>query len=127
MSNSLIKIFFVMLLLTMTNPLELLAQESGFPASSERNSEEEYTPETELPAREGGMMLNDREDVKKSEAPSTESSVKKETVKPLLKKEDEKATPAVPKYKNQDDEAVLSFNFLYYLIQKFKFDAVESR
>lgn len=124
MSKTLIKFFFVMLFFALTTPFDLLAQESGFPIDPERNTEEEFPVENET-VREGGMIIMDKENTKSlgKTNTSTESSTKKETIKASNKKEEPK--PAAGTVKQDEDESVLSFNFLYYLIQKFKFNAVE--
>lgn len=105
------------------------AQESGFPAEeAERNTEQPSYPEEEWNVPEGGMI--------NPEVPPAGIIEKKEdTSIPATSRQI--IRPAQPEYKEKirknqhaeeataEDESVLSFNFLYYLIQKFKFDSVD--
>jgi hypothetical protein len=125
MSNTLIKFSFVMLFFALTIPFDLLAQESGMPLDPERTTEEEIPTENET-VREGGMVILDKDDAKSTRKTSVsppESSIKRESLKPSIKKEEPKSEAT--SVEQDEDESVLSFNFLYYLIQKFKFNAVE--
>ncbi len=111
-----------------------MAQESGFPTEEvQRSSENQPQQEEEWNVREGGMLMPEREIITPAEK-STElnspvlsnnrnASSQKGKVQNNKPGQPEKTTQAT--YKEGEDESVLSFNFLYYLIQKFKFDAVE--
>lgn len=132
MEKLFIKSFIFVLALGLVS--SAMAQESGFPTEeTQRPSESQSQQEEEWNVREGGMLIPEREVVVPSENnidSSTPVLSNNRNVSPLkdnarvnnpdLSEDHNKAV-----LKDGEDESVLSFNFLYYLIQKFKFDTVE--
>lgn len=131
MSRYLIKTIFVGLTLALTSSPMLYAQENGghYP-EPERSSEEEYNSSEEWNVKEGGMMLPEKNDTPPSESGDAVTSGSEKTRFKAPAKKAESKPPVsdvsnTKSFKQEEDESVLSFNFLYYLIQKFKFDTVE--
>ena len=132
MEKLFIKTFIFVLALGLVS--SAMAQESGFPTEeAQRPSESQPQQEEEWNVREGGMLIQEREVVVPSEHNIDSSTPVLSNNRNALPLKDNSRinNPDLSEghnnavLKDGEDESVLSFNFLYYLIQKFKFDTVE--
>ena len=106
--------FTILTLLIVCTAEMAFAQESGSPSFENYDTENLVERERMLPSS-GGSGEPQRSVAK----PQRDSAVLK-----VPKRNVYKPAPVVPKDeskpKNQSDDSILSFNFLYYLIQKYK-------
>jgi len=126
---------------TMTIFQVTYAQEEGFNMpTSERDTESsainrttsgEYNSRA-VYATEPGKKSNDKKKAENKETDGVKEEQKTVEAKPQTKQPQSKKTekePSAnpdnsPKNQEESDDSVLSFNFLYYMIQKFKFSDV---
>ncbi len=119
------------LMLTLGLGSSAIAQESGFPVEEgERQQDPQYPSEEIYNVREGGMMPEERSTVtpeKKTDSPAVSTPAKQPVVRtrPVVTQPDSSKPGKSPEVEGEKDDSILSFNFLYYLIQKFKFETVE--
>lgn len=106
----------------------LVAQEGGFML----NSEGRLSPEIpSSPGSEKVYKIKDEDPGKQHEKKAKEQEVaKKQETKPVTPPQEKPEVQSVSKpvidttNKEEDPDSVLSFNFLHYIIQRFKFSEV---
>ncbi len=132
MNKALLRVSLVIFTIALVN--SAMAQESGFSIEEQETTTETTYQEEEYNYREGGMTLPAKTTVVKPEERKTDSTTPVKVPvkvvspdnaqKPEVRKENA-TTTGHNVNSTPEDESVLSFNFLYYMIQKFKFDTVE--
>ncbi|MGC3948329.1 MAG: hypothetical protein QM762_28130 [Chryseolinea sp.] len=111
----LLTIFFAMLATVIVQSAR--AQDASYPAVETVDSESEHNRERVIYGGEGDPMVNNKIHVvsvtsRDSAAVKPSKTVKADAPKPTAK-------PA-----SQEDDSILSFNFLYYIFEKYKMQDV---
>ncbi|MEJ1236751.1 hypothetical protein WBG78_01400 [Chryseolinea sp. T2] len=110
----LLTIFFAMLMCVVVQSAR--AQDASYPAVETVDSESEHARERVIYGGEGDPMVNNKIHVAVS---SRDSSI----VKPAKTVKADAPKPTA-KPASQEDDSILSFNFLYYIFEKYKMQDV---
>ena len=111
------KVSFLTLMILFACGFSAFAQEEQFPTPQEQNPE--VRPQDTNPSKETGMPMWEMDRIQREPGNQTESTPGKR-LEPAVNTTKERETTTRTKAEQEKDESVLSFNFLYYLIQKFK-------
>ncbi|HYG19079.1 MAG TPA: hypothetical protein VD816_09115 [Ohtaekwangia sp.] len=102
------------------------AQDGGFPLNETYDSDPDYS-DLPAPSGEGEARLNTPKIIPASVTPTRDSAAVRVPAQRHLKSADKAAESSKNGAKNrenrkqpEDDDSVLSFNFLYYIFQKYK-------
>lgn len=110
-------LFFISLSCNIT----VKGQEGGFDFNEENHQEEDYSQDEQniftSPEREGARIIIPEKALPQKQVPQ------KKTPQPAETGDEETSADPVTgdKTTEEDSDSVLSFNFLHYIIQKFKF------
>ncbi len=111
------KVSFLTLTILVACGFAAFAQEEQFPPTQEQTPE--VRPQENQSNKETGMPMWEMDRFQRETGNQAETTpAKKVDSAPVISRERENS--AKPNATKQNDESVLSFNFLYYLIQKFK-------
>ncbi|MCA6078456.1 hypothetical protein [Fulvivirga sedimenti] len=111
------KVSFLTLMILFACGFSAFAQEEQFPAPQEQIPE--VRPQETNPSKETGMPMWEMDRIQREPGNRVENTTVKRS-EPVVNTTKERETPSRPKATQEKDESVLSFNFLYYLVQKFK-------